>query len=335
MSVWLDVPAKADGVNLLICVSVRGGGKTYSVLKEALNGHRLLYVRRTVDELELSASVEGNPYKQLNIDLHTDITMTTPEKGIGRIESGEEHDLTGYTVALSSAGKVKGTSFPDVDWIFFDEFIPVKGTRRMKNELGRLFHIYETVNRNRELKGQEPVKMFLCGNSETLESQILTDLGIVNIMVKMIHSGRETYTDTERGIRIYLPHCEEFLKLKSNTAIAKMARGTSYEDMAIMGNFAGADYSTTARPNLRDYEPIATFECGVTLYVYKGYEKVAYHFKSGVDKGKIPHYTKRMYHIARMKWSNVPVLESLGAVTFSDYRTRQIVLLDIFNIPEL
>ena len=48
----------------------------------------------------------------------------------------------------------------------------------MKNKFMLFFNLYETVNRNRELEGKEPVKVYMLSNSTSLDNEILAELSI-------------------------------------------------------------------------------------------------------------------------------------------------------------
>ena len=88
--------------------------------------------------------------------------------------------LKGYAGALSTFSNIRGADFSDVKIIIYDEFIPEKTNRcSIRNEWDALLNLIETVNRNRELEGEESVKIILLSNATNIECDILAQSGLI------------------------------------------------------------------------------------------------------------------------------------------------------------
>ena len=141
-------------------VGARGVGKTYGLMRHMVeNNKKFIYLRRLKSQLDQCGKDEGNPFKRLNMDLVCDI-HPFPAGGIVTFRHGDKTgEVQAVGVALSVVANVRGVDFSDIDYIIFDEFIASEGERPIKNEFYAFLNFYETVNRNRELQGRDPVRV--------------------------------------------------------------------------------------------------------------------------------------------------------------------------------
>ena len=131
-------------------------------------------------------------------------------------------------VALSSAGKVKGAGYENVEYIVFDEFIPLMGTRDVKLDGFHLAQIVETVSRNREKNGLSPCKCICLANASTIANSVFMEFGLVNIVYNMVKDGYCRLDMPDRGIRVLLlPNTSSFVEEKKKTALYKALPKTS------------------------------------------------------------------------------------------------------------
>jgi len=249
----------------------RGTGKTYSGLEGCLlKDKRFIYMRRTAQELDLmldSDKGEGaNPFKPLNKDLGRDVGLSRIVKNLAGIYNRElvEDKLQpvgapiGYGVALSTIASIRSLDFSDCEICLYDEFIPEKHIRRIKNEGTALLNAYETMNRNRELKGEPPMVMYMLANSNDIYNDIFIELGIVSDIEKMSRKGKSDLYFEDRGLAIHLlKSSDEFVEAKSKTALYKLTAGSSYADMALGNKFAYEDFSLIGRQSLAGFRPVA------------------------------------------------------------------------------
>ena len=266
-----------------IFIGGRGTGKTYSALKGCLlHDERFIFMRRTAQELDLmldSDKGEGaNPFKPLNKDLGRDVGLSRIVKNLSGIYNREivEDRLQpvglpiGYGVALSTISSIRGIDFSDCNICIYDEFIPEKHVRKMKNEGTALFNAYETMNRNRELDKKDPMTMYLLANSNDIYNDIFIELEIVSDIEKMARKGKADLYIKERGLAVHLlANNTEFTDKKSNTALYKLTAGSKFSDMALNNKFAYEDFTLIGRQSLAGFRPVCSIG-KATLYVKKG-----------------------------------------------------------------
>lgn len=262
-----------------IFIGGRGIGKTYSAIsdiaKNGNSGHPYIYLRRTEEEVSKLSSELGNPFKSYNRNNCTDISIET-HKNFGMVYkriNENDREFISYCFALSTFAKMRGLDYTDVDITVFDEFIPEKHVHRISHEGEAFLHFYETVNRNRELEGKPPMRVYMLANSINLNNDILLTLGIVSIIAEMKVKGRKSFTDRKRGIYIELMANAEFTSLKSETALYKLTGGTEFSEQALNNNFADDDMTLVKKVNLNEYKPSFMFDM-YTVYQHKSNGKL-------------------------------------------------------------
>lgn len=266
-----------------IFIGGRGSGKSYSALKGCLSfGQMFIYMRRTAQELDLmldSDRGEGaNPFKPLNRDLGRDVGLSRIVKNLAGVYNREmiEDELQpvgapiGYGVALSTISSIRSLDFSNVEICIYDEFIPEKHVRRIKNEGGALLNAYETMNRNREIDGKPPMLMYLLANSNDIYHDIFIELGIVADIERMVRRGKSDLYFDERGLAVHLlSNNEEFTDAKSKTALYKLTAGSTFAEMALENKFAYEDFSLIGRQSLTGYRPVSAIGKAF-IYMKKG-----------------------------------------------------------------
>lgn len=289
------------GNTFIFQVGARGTGKTYGALEYLLNhGIKFLYIRRTDTESKMVMSGLVNPFKALNTDV-----KVVRGKMLGTFML---HDYCiGYCAALSTFHNIRGMDFSDVEFIYFDEFIPEKAARPIKDEYKTLMNLYETVNRNRELQNMEPVKMLCSANSNTLDNPIFLGLEIVNKIAKMMNSGNEIYHDPDRMLTVYMLMKSPISEKKAQTALYKLTAGQEFQNMALKNMF---DLDTTSiRPSkLIEYNPYA--KCG-ELCVYK-------------------HKSRKEYYVNCAASGTFPRVYSTNDMDLVRFRTKHIIVFDAY-----
>lgn len=274
---WVNVWERVEdnpSLFFFIIVGQRGDGKTYGALKplalEQYDG-KFIYLRKTQTVIENACTDALNPFKALNRDLGTDVRMEADHEAI-TIVKGQDEDkrIIGYAAALTTQGKIKGVDYSDVNYIIYDEFMEGGGRRIMKNEAMALFNFYETVNRNREFNGEDPVKVILMGNSETLNNDIIDTFQLADKVYDMkqgkYSKNDHIYTDEEKGLYFELVKGGRFAELKKETALYKLTKGTEFYDFALANNFTGDYMGDVERYKAHDLEPIA---CLTNIYFYR------------------------------------------------------------------
>lgn len=287
--------AKSVDVPFNIFIGGRGTGKTYATLDDAYteNGeeNKFMYLRRTEVEVASIADDKYNPYKALNRQKGYNVHANYSSKnGVGEffepVEKGVERFL-GYASALTTFGKLRGADLCDVDKIVFDEFIKNRVSHPIKDEADLFFNAYETITRNRELEGRKAPTAYLLSNSTTLNSPILEELNLVNVIERMKRKQQRAYTDRDRGIHIELVEGLKVTEEKRDTALYKLTRGTAYSAHALDNEFAYDSFENIAKVNLNEYVPWVQLE---ELYIYRHKNRLEYYVCK--SQGKCQHVFK-------------------------------------------
>ena len=173
----------------------RSNGKSYSILElmveEFYNSgytHAFGYIRRVDEDIKLSNA--SQVFKSLKCN----------DDGVNRIEEitkGEYNDVfvksrcfylahrneegeldnvldsqpLGYLFALNQSERIKSTGYPDIYWIFFEEFIAEN--LPLLNEIDKLTSVLSTIIRNRN-----NVKIVMAGNTINKHNYIFKEYGL-------------------------------------------------------------------------------------------------------------------------------------------------------------
>lgn len=268
-----------------IIIGGRGTGKTFGALKYVTDrykqsGRKFILLRRTQVQLDKISNAAFSPFKSVDSDFY----MKSIIKNVYGIYHGEEKTPAGYGVALSTISSLRGFDASDVDTVIYDECIGEKHERPIKNEGDALLNAYETINRNRELAGIAPVKMFLLANANDLANPIFVSLGLVTPAENMKRKNVDFYEDAARGYSLYILGETPIGKAKKNTALYKMAGGTEFEAMAIGNDFAADEMAGIKTMPLNGFAGV----CSVgEIDIYKHKSKSLYYItpaRGGISK---------------------------------------------------
>lgn len=236
-------------------VGGRGTGKTFGLLQHVyLNNIRFMLMRRTQAQCDLINKPEFNPFKAVCSYLDIDIKVKSISKYNSMFieEDDETFNVLGYTCALSTIANMRGFDASDVELLGYDEFVPERHERLMKNEGSAFLNAYETINRNRELQGRDPLQVLCMANAFNMANPIFLELGLVGICEKMIQKNQEFYLNREKGILIILLRDSQISAKKRETALYKITSG-SYADMALSNDFAYNDTSNIGSKALKEF----------------------------------------------------------------------------------
>ena len=275
----------------------RGTGKTYGALKYVLEtGIKFILMRRTQSQLETIARSDTNPFKSPVRDLGLEWFCDPAPAGKSiyayyrtTFEDGNpvHGDLLGYAIALSTVANLRGFDMSDVDLIIYDEFIPETHERALKNESDAFFNCYETINRNRELQGKQPVQVLCLANANDFACPILIGLNLVSTVERMIGQGKSEYVNPQKGVGIWLLSDSPISQRKQQTALYKLTGGTAFADMSIRNAFAGADDPDVYSVDLREYTPVV---CVGELCIYRHKSVSSYYISSHIS-GSVGRYS--------------------------------------------
>ena len=248
----------------------RGTGKTYGALKYVYDSRsEFMLMRRTQAQCDLINKPEFNPFKALKIEDDYAITV----KPIGKynssiiLENEDEQQLLGYTCALSTIANMRGFNASDVKLLIYDEFIPEKHERKIKNEGSAFLNAYETINRNRELQNQDPVQVLCLANAFDIANAIFIELGLVSIAERMILKGNELFIDKNKGVLILLLNDSKISEAKKDTVLYRIA-GTSFTEMALNNEFVYNSSEYIKSKPLKEYKLLCSVG-EISIYKHK------------------------------------------------------------------
>ena len=205
---------------LNMVMSPRGNGKSYGAKKIIIENYlkkkkQSVYVRRTQKEVDKIKSKYWNDIRGAYPNLEFDI------KGdVGFING----DAVVFFVALSTSSDLKSDAFPDVNFLFFDEYVITQTThkRYLKNEMTLLFDLFETIFRKRI-----DAKVILMSNAVSFVNPLFDYYNIIPI------KDRRFQRFHGKQVLLELFTDEGFIKEKLDTPFGRLIQGTEYGNYAI------------------------------------------------------------------------------------------------------
>ena len=312
----------------------RGTGKTYGVCDWLLQHpeEKFIYLRRQQNEADAIANPDFSPFQPV-INDHADYKPITLDaipgvkniKGVYHAELTEngtlkaDGDAIGYIGALATISGIRGFSGEHITVAVLDEFIPEKSARNnIKNEGDAFLNCYETINRNREIKGRPPLKFISLTNANKLASPIFVALGITDQVDRMSRQGKESCFLDDRGIALIKLRNSPISEKKKNTALYRAAASEDFRRMAIENDFDTTTYLYVHPEPLEEYRIVAQYE---DLYIYRHKALARYYVCrhcSGHPKRK---YQAEEFSQKRLKREQAPLFDAWlrGNISFQDY----------------
>lgn len=288
-------------VPFIFVLGGRGTGKTYGALKYLLdNDKRFIMMRRTQTQVDMIKDSAFNPFNALP---DHNIIIKSINKNMSGVYKGHYEDglnktdgaPIGFLCALSTISNIRGFNAEDVEIILYDEFIGEKHERAIRSESDAVLNAYETINRNRELKGLNALKMVFLANSNDLANPVFMGLKLVGTVEKMRQKGNDLYINKDRGIAIILLGETAISKAKRETALYKLAGDSEFSEMALKNEFANEEKALIGSRNLKDYKPV----CFVgELAVYR---KGRQYYITDYRKGTAKEYDSSPMELKRFK----------------------------------
>lgn len=256
--------------NLSIFFGGRGIGKTFSILKHrCINAYhdpehyKFIWLRDSDQVVKKIAA--GNSLTK-PIELNDPLF---PHISIKKIEGNycfvvDENDtVIGYLMALSTFHNARGISYEDVNCIIWDEFIPEEGTLVKKHQGSIFLNMYESVNRNRELDGFDPVKIIFLSNTNDIYSDVLADLGVASIIEQMQADQKDHYENAD--ILIEFLSSAAFYEKKKDTFIYRINQNNKFNAMALDNSFTNSTSLIKRSVRLKGSKGLLTVDNAYTL----------------------------------------------------------------------
>lgn len=165
------------------------GWAIYCVLDFLENGHKFIYVRRTKDEVLLTApTFFGNAVPIINA--HTDYKIKSVEYSKQKYfvvyeEDGEETKVEcGMVIPLSLEQKYKSADLSDYFNVIYDEFIAKNTSQYLGSaqtpdrEYKACLSLYQTIDRGIDRPYRNETKFFFLGNTATVYNPLFLSLEI-------------------------------------------------------------------------------------------------------------------------------------------------------------
>ncbi len=315
----------------------RGIGKTYSAIDYAVNsGHQMLYIRSTEKQIQLSLSPDrGNPFKKWasdhnriiyirgGSDINDIVEVTTSKTDEG---TAETESTLGYAAALSTFENLRGVDFSQIGIILYDEFIQAQPFRF--DAFRAFLNLYESVNRNRELTGAEPVQVFFLANTQDLNNDILFGFDLIGAIEQMKRTRQQRYS---RG-DIYVELCDsEISKRKEKSVLYRnLPDDDTYKREALKNEFSRNDFAGLGKPkNLREYRPLCNID-NIGILSHKSSRK---YYCSAALSNKVPTFSSKTQRglFYRHYGGTLSDAYAAGTLLCDSFLTRQ-NLLNILNL---
>lgn len=246
------------GYPYIFMIGGRGTGKTCSTLMWARkNKKHIFFLRRTGEDAITVNNQQFSPFNTPDELTGMRTTIGKISKNLWGLYNNEENEPFGYSAALVNISKIRGFDASIIDTIIYDEFIPEKHNRPIKDEASAILNAYETINRNRELNGRPPVQMICLANSNDITNPVFMGLKLVMPVRKMIINGQDTWADKKRGILLVNLANSKISALKEDTALYRLSKDSEYYNMAINNDFDRVSDSSIKSMPLKEYYPIA------------------------------------------------------------------------------
>lgn len=274
--------------SIISIVGARGTGKTYGCLKWLIeHRQKFIYLRRLRAQLDECRKDSGNPFKKLNMDTGTEIKPFPAAGGVEFRKFDKLGDLVAVGTALSIVANVRGVDYSDYNYIVFDEFISSDGERPIKNEFSAFLNFYETVNRNREIEGKQPVKCIMLGNANKISNPYFSGWRCMKRVIKML-LGSQMVWRTEDHTRMIILLIDSPISSKKRDTVLYKNSSADFMSMALDNAFR------TDETNIKS-EPLKEFT----------------HIVSVGEIGIYKHKTERRYYVSETV-SNNPYYDNFG-----------------------
>lgn len=255
MPSWYD-PSKLKSYNktLNFVLGGRGIGKTYGMKKDAVShylktGKQFFYIRRNTADMKHALTFMDDIINNEAFEGH-EITTKGGKMFVYFYIDGE---IMGYALPLSRAITLKSSSYPKVDCIIYDEFIPDRGgyNSYIPGEVELFLNLCDSILRQRQ------GHIYLLANSQSKVNPYFTYFDVSP------KEGKEftIFKGTDSKKEIVIEVCQDaYTKgTEEKTGFHKLIEGTRYGAYN-EGEFAYNDDDFIARRT-----PTASYSC--TLYI--------------------------------------------------------------------
>lgn len=298
---YLSIPAVLHhGFTYNFIIGARGVGKTYGAIKYVLeNNITAIYLRRSQKAVDILNQYVYSPFKPVVTDMGLCCEYAKAAPGSVALRDKNSGHVYFYTAALSTFAGLRSFDMSAVTMIIFDEFIPeATESCHIKNEYEAFLNMYESVNRNRELDGQQPVKFLGMANANRLDNPIFMGLNLVSVLDKMMHDGTEIYYNKYRSISVINVMRSPISERKAKTALYRLSAGSTYAKMALQNDFNLDTSDIIGVQQLIQYKPLVNVG---ELCIYRKKSGQDYYVSCRKSSGSAPYYASDERSIDMLK----------------------------------
>lgn len=344
-SIYLDLWEYYDeSFPFQVFIGAYGAGKSFSALKGAIEREiNFMYMRRTKEAFDACCATPkgdmGNPFNPINDFTGLDIGLHKQGQKLAGIYERERDknglpqpkgSPKGSATYLGALAKVRGAGLERTKLIIYDEFIKEMHEPKMRGEFKALMRGYETINRNKEMRGEAATQLWMISNAEDIYNPIFIGLGIVADCEKMARKGQEHKYYKDKGLAIHLLKSNpEFMKRKSETAIMRLMSGTQFADVGLKNKFANNDFSLVGYKRLTGWQPVCHLDFA---YIYKKKGEAKWYVSYA--EAKCAGFSANMAQDERLfRQRNALVLQDAfteGVLDFESYELKEFILEHIF-----
>lgn len=210
---WNINPILNTKPDFALVIGQRGNGKTYGVLKYALQLYkktkkRFCYIRRWEED------VKAYRMEQLFTPFHNVIEelfgsgfsiVYKNHKFLLVNSNGTAVDVLGYVLSISASSHTKSISYTNVGLILYDEFIRMSGEQELRDEQSRLDNTLSTIIRGDNTN----VMVFMLANTVSKYSPYFLRFGIdINKIKQGSIYTKEIKLEDGQILRVSLEYCE-------------------------------------------------------------------------------------------------------------------------------
>lgn len=328
---WYKIPDNDKLRPFTFVIGGRGIGKTYSAIEKGVLEYEnaFLYLRNTKEQLQESCGAFGNPFKKWAADHNQDIRLERERNHAVIRKYITEGNKTSFQeigagANLSTFENLRGVDLSNIGYILHDEFI--ENRTLSFDQFQSFLHMYETVNRNRELEGRPPVICLLLSNAQRLGNPILRGFNLIPIIEGMQKSGQRSYASG--NIRIELPF-SDVSEEKRKTALYQATAGTSFESEALDNNFINDSFSGVKKVNINEYTPLFSID---GIYIYKHKSDIFY-YACSIPAKNVIHYRSVDNYVVFYRLYGLQLKLAYGSnkMYFEDYSTK----IDLLNLLKM
>ena len=255
----------ASGMHFILVTGGRGIGKTYGALKYCIeSGREFILLRRTQAQIDIVGKQEFSPFKALERDMGIEVVVKSISKYTSGFFIGEK--MIGIAAALSTFSNLRGFS-TTADLLIYDEFIPERHERPIKEEGAAFLNVIESAFRN-----NDNYQVLCLANANDIGNPIFMELELVKEAEKLRESGKFYFKDPERSLLLIDLSSSPISKKKAETPLYKLAKDSSFKRMALNTEFITDSIAQIKSLNLRDYTPLVVIS-GICFYEHKSERK--------------------------------------------------------------